>query len=146
MSITQEEYLQRAHTVHGDKYDYSKTEYVNMQTKIIITCPTHGDFEKRPDAHCHLGPGDWWQQGCPVCSKLEQAAKRTKSQKEVIANFKKIHGDKYDYSKVKYIKARAKVCIVCPTHGDFWQRVDNHLRGNGCPGCAGRGHKDPLSK
>ena len=38
-----------------------------------------------------------------------------------------VHGDKYDYSKVEYINNSTKVCIICPIHGDFWQRPRNHL-------------------
>ena len=45
------------------------------------------------------------------------------------------HNNKYDYSKVEYITARQKVCIICPEHGEFWQTPDSHLRGNGCPLC-----------
>lgn len=46
------------------------------------------------------------------------------------------HGNKYDYSKVKYIDARTKVCIVCPEHGEFLQNPSGHLSGKGCPKCA----------
>lgn len=38
---------------------------------------------------------------------------------EFIRRAKKVHGDKYDYSKVKYVKAKEKVCIICPIHGEF---------------------------
>ena len=44
--------------------------------------------------------------------------------------------ENYDYSKVKYITARNKVCIVCPKHGEFWQTPMKHLQGQGCPKCA----------
>lgn len=49
-----------------------------------------------------------------------------------------IHGDRYDYSKVKYINNRTKVCIICTIHGEFWQRPDAHLHNKGCPKCAGK--------
>jgi hypothetical protein len=52
-----------------------------------------------------------------------------------IEKAKKIHGDKYDYSKVEYIGNHKKVCIICPEHGEFWQTPANHLKGNGCPKC-----------
>lgn len=48
----------------------------------------------------------------------------------------KIHGDRYDYSKVKYIKAKLNVTITCPIHGDFEQTPDNHLHNHGCKLCA----------
>lgn len=48
---------------------------------------------------------------------------------------RKIHGDKYDYSKVEYINNHTKICIICPEHGEFWQVPSGHLRGRGCPKC-----------
>ena len=54
---------------------------------------------------------------------------------EYIQKAKAIHGDKYDYSKVEYITNKDKVCIICPEHGEFWQRAGNHIRGVGCPKC-----------
>ena len=40
---------------------------------------------------------------------------------ECITRLIQIHGNKYDYSKVKYKNNSVKVCIICPIHGDFWQ-------------------------
>ena len=54
---------------------------------------------------------------------------------EFISKAKKIHGDKYDYSKVDYITNKSKICIICYEHGEFWQKPNNHLNGNGCPIC-----------
>lgn len=53
----------------------------------------------------------------------------------VIAKFKIVHGDRYDYSLVEYISSRTKVIITCSIHGDFEQRIDSHLKGSGCPKC-----------
>ena len=52
-----------------------------------------------------------------------------------IQKAKKVHGDRYDYSKAEYIVSKTKVCIICPEHGEFFQRANNHLRGIGCPQC-----------
>ncbi len=46
-----------------------------------------------------------------------------------------IHNNKYNYSKVNYINAHTKVCIICPIHGEFWQTPSNHLKGRKCPKC-----------
>lgn len=45
------------------------------------------------------------------------------------------HGSKYSYKKTEYKGGKKKVCIICPTHGEFWQTPDNHLEGKGCPYC-----------
>ena len=54
---------------------------------------------------------------------------------EFIKRVREIHGDKYDYSKVKYVNNRTKICIICPIHGEFWQTPSQHLRGRGCIEC-----------
>ena len=54
---------------------------------------------------------------------------------EFISRAMEKHGDKYDYSKVEYINAQTKVCIICKEHGEFWQRASEHLNGCGCKLC-----------
>lgn len=46
-----------------------------------------------------------------------------------IEEARKVHGDKYDYSKVEYKRAHDKMCIICSKHGEFWQDKFTHLRG-----------------
>lgn len=55
---------------------------------------------------------------------------------EFIEKARAVHGDKYDYSKVEYKGNKIKVCIICPIHGEFWQRPNDHLSGYGCKLCA----------
>lgn len=54
---------------------------------------------------------------------------------EFIEKARRIHGDKYDYSNVKYLNNKKKVIIVCKTHGEFEQNASSHMIGNGCPKC-----------
>ena len=122
------DWIKRAKEIHGDKYDYSKVEYVNNHTKVCITCPEHGDFLQTPVAHL-------CGQGCPKCANKINAQKRLMGLGTFIKRAKQIHGDKYDYSKVEYINSKTKVCIICPEHGEFWQKPNKHLLGQGCPIC-----------
>lgn len=55
---------------------------------------------------------------------------------EFIRRAREVHGDKYDYSKTRYVNAHTKVCIICPEHGEFWQNPSSHLKGMGCKKCA----------
>lgn len=118
-----EDFIKKANIIHKWKYKYNPELYVNATTKITITCPEHGDFTMTPMAHLA-------GQGCPKC------AGRGLTTEEVVALFKKVHGDKYDYSKVKFDKMHTKVCIICPEHGEFWQTPSKHAMGQGCPECA----------
>ena len=60
---------------------------------------------------------------------------------EFITKAKAVHGDRYDYSKVKYINNQTKVCIICKEHGEFWQTPYTHLNGHGCSKCAYKGNR-----
>ena len=61
----------------------------------------------------------------------------TKTTEKFIQEATKIHNGKYDYSKSIYTRAKEKICIICPDHGEFWQEANSHLKGHGCPGCSG---------
>ena len=52
-----------------------------------------------------------------------------------IADFKNVHGKKYDYSKAVYVDWNTKIEIICSEHGPFWQRISHHKKGTGCPEC-----------
>lgn len=49
--MTTEEWVRKAKAIHGDKYDYSQTVYVNQRTNVKIICPIHGLFEQKADSH-----------------------------------------------------------------------------------------------
>lgn len=66
--LTTEEFIEKAKAVHGNKYDYSKVEYVNSRTKVCIICPIHGDFFQEANSHIQ-------GKKCYLC---EQLRKRTK--------------------------------------------------------------------
>ena len=133
--LTKEQFIEKARQIHGDKYgDYAKVEYVNSRTKVCIVCPKHGEFYMGANSHLR-------GRGCPKCANEERSKKYTLPQDEIIRRFKKIHGDKYDYSKVKYINLQTKVCIICPIHGEFWQTPTGHyFMKEGCPKCSGSGN------
>ena len=59
-----------------------------------------------------------------------------KTTEQFIEEARQVHGDKYDYSKVEYVNSATKVCIICPIHGEFWQRPNDHIRGIGCRKCS----------
>jgi hypothetical protein len=46
-----------------------------------------------------------------------------------------IHGSRYNYDKVNYIKSTLPVTITCNRHGDFEQQPTVHNSGSGCPRC-----------
>ena len=125
-----DEFINKAKQIHGNKYDYSKTEYTDNRTKICIICNEvdefnikHGEFWQTPNKHLS-------GRGCAKCSKNYKY-----DTNEFINKAKQIHGNKYDYSKTNYISTHSNVIINCPEHGKFLQSPANHLKGQGCPKC-----------
>ena len=187
---TTEEFIERARKVHGDKYDYSKVEYINSRTKVCIICPVHGEFWQEANSHLkgcgclkcskekknyyndmetfikdsyklHGNKYDYSKVNfkkkndkikiiCPIhgefittphihllgCECPKCAGTKKLTTEEFIERARKVHGDKYDYSKVEYVNSKTKVCIICPVHGEFWMTPNMYLYGQECPKCS----------
>jgi hypothetical protein len=122
--INTEIFISDSLEIHSGFYSYSKVNYINSKSKVIITCPIHGDFEQRAMNHLRGN-------GCAKCARESSKLGGNKFIKRAI----ELHGDKYDYSKVEYTYCRTNVIIICKEHGEFSQTPDKHLQGRGCPKC-----------
>jgi hypothetical protein len=124
--LGKDQFIKKAEEVHGFKYDYSKVKYINFSSKVEIICKKHGKFSQLPSDHLS-------NKGCLRCARDPD---------DFAVNFlkkaKKIHGHKYDYSLMKYIKSTKAITIICPVHGKFEQTPRGHLTSNGCYQCSGR--------
>jgi len=129
--ISTDKFFKRVNLIHNNKYDYSKSDYLNMTTKIKIGCSLHGDFLKSPSEHIYQ------KQGCPKCSFSTRSSRKKISTAEFSKKANHIHRGKYDYSKINFNSSlvRDKILIICPEHGEFCQKGNDHLRGHGCPRC-----------
>ena len=126
-----ESFINKAKEIYEDLYDYSKVEYINEKAKVKVICKIHGEFMVSPNNFLN-------GKTCPKCrKKISKEKNSKKGYASFIRKASEIHCGKYDYSKVVYVNAKTKVCIICPEHGEFWQTPDSHLRGNGCPLCGG---------
>ena len=123
--LTTQEFIDRARTVHGDRYGYAFSVYKNNREKVMVHCPEHGVFEQSPNKHLN-------GQGCPCCFGTEKYTNESFIQKA-----REVHGNKYDYVFSVYQSAHTKVLIHCPEHGDFEQTPASHLSSHGCPNCGG---------
>lgn len=122
-----EDFIRKAVSIHGDKYDYSMVEYVNNKTHVKLRCNSCGnEFDQRPDMH--IGR----RSGCRECSGAVKLTTETFIEKAI-----DVHGDAFGYHEVNYINNKQKVKIFCNKGQHFFnQRPDSHLRGIGCSECS----------
>jgi Zn ribbon nucleic-acid-binding protein len=119
-------FLKKANEEHDYRYDYSKVIYINSSTPIIIICPDHGNFIKRPDNHAEGAR-------CPKCVAIERVSVKTTEQ--FVSQVSSIHKNKYLYLKTDYKHNYIEVIITCEKHGDYKKKPVQHIRGQGCPEC-----------
>jgi len=124
LNVRRKIFIEDCVIMHGDKYDYSKSFYINDKKKIDIMCKIHGIFSQTPNKHKRGA-------GCPTCYAERKNLNNEKFIKRSVA----VHGNKYDYSKVVYVNSKAVVDIICKKHGLFSQKPEKHMIGNGCMHC-----------
>lgn len=124
LEVRKNSFINKSNSKHSFKFDYSKVNYINNNQRVIIICPVHGEFKQTPKLHAT-------GRGCSEC----YYEKRRFSLTDFIKKAQLIHGQKYDYSLVQYKNSRNNIKIICPIHGVFEQKANNHLNGNGCQDC-----------
>lgn len=146
IAFTTDKFIEKAKSIHGDKFDYSRVEYKNSLTKVTIGCPVHGWSEIKPRHH-YKGTGCY---GCGR-KKFSETVSKYKSIDELKETFREIHSGKYTYDNLKchkrgYLKTFDKILITCSKHGNFEQSLASHLAGHGCKECRFYGYtKDSFT-
>lgn len=126
--VTIEEFIQRAKEVHKNFYLYNNVKYVKMLEKVCITCTRHGDFWQTPADHLS-------KHGCPKC----KADKQSFSWQDMYQQFPDESKNYYTYDETTYKRNSIKMKIICPKHGEFWQKPELHKNGSGCKKCTASG-------
>lgn len=118
-------FIKKAQEIHGDKFDYSKVEYLKYTLKVTIICKTCKDeIQQTPNAHLS-------GRGCANCAGI----KRYTTETYIKAATQKF-GNMFDYSKAVYISSRKPITIICNAcKEEFVRKAGSHLEGNGCTHC-----------
>lgn len=129
--LTTEEFIERSKKIHGNKYDYSKVDYLSMNKKVIFIID-NVEYLQTPSKHL-LGR-------CPESTKT-----KILTTEKFIEKSKKIFGNKYDYSLVEYINSQTKVKIIY--NGLVYEQIpNNHLKGFKCENIKGLTKEEFISK
>jgi hypothetical protein len=124
-----EEFVNSVSLIHGKKYDYTKVNYINSQTKVEIICPIHSSFYMKPNSHYN-------GQGCPKCGRIEAIKNIILDYSVFLERAEKIHNNLYAYKEDTYINYTSKMSVFCYEHGFFEQTPHSHISmKTGCPKC-----------
>lgn len=127
--LSTESVVKQFKAVHGERYGYEKVVYNGDDSRVSIFCKQCGVyFQQTP--HLHKAGN-----GHNRCKGSRITKSKLLDREEFIKRSKSVHGDKYDYSLVEYVRARKKVKIICSEHGVFEQAASSHMLGSGCNEC-----------
>lgn len=135
---TTSELIEKLNEIHGDKYDYSQTEYIGYGKKTDIICRKHGKFSAIVS---NLLKGH----GCAKCAFEKNGKERSVDFQDFVRRAKNIHGDTYEYDECGYVNIKGSVEIRCKKHGIFKQLCEVHLNGCGCPKCGASVSKNEMA-
>jgi hypothetical protein len=116
----------------GDKFDYSKVDYINSTTNVTIICKDHGEFNITPESHLSSA------HGCPNCERQsKKIADDTLKLTKIISRCREKFNNKFGYDLIEHFDESKFVTILCPIHGRFNAKLHLHLKSkHGCPNCA----------
>ena len=137
MKLTEEQWKERvtlAANEKGHMFNGWYGEYKRQKTKLRLYCSEHGEWTTTSiDNYTNKKRTS----GCPSCGKVKYTLSLRKSLEDFVLQAETIHGQRYDYSSTAYTNSSKMVSIRCKHHGYFEQLPANHLKGSGCPLCAG---------
>lgn len=126
------QFISEAKSIHGDWYDYSKTDYQGAGTKVTITCPVHGDFYQSPGSHIA-------GYKCRKCGLNQQSQSSRMTFDDFLVKANDRHNGFYGYDESSWTKSTGDVSVICPHHGTFKvQAFSHYTTGLGCPKCSKR--------
>lgn len=129
--LTQDEFLEKAVAMHGDKYSYETTVYIDIRESVEIYCK-ECNYHFWQMANDHINGG----KGCQECGKKRMGDANRLTNEEFIQRAQLLHGDSYGYDRVVYEGIFEDVEIFCSKcRRYFWQEAHVHMMGSGCSFC-----------
>lgn len=140
-AFTKLQFIEKCSKIHNNYFNYDNSDYINKRSKIIITCPVHGDIIVNAGSHMK-------GTGCSKCSDKKYLSSKNDKYATRFKNLgNKIHNFKYDYSKSVYITSKIPLIIICPVHGEFLQTPSSHIiNKHGCFKCNHPGSFGSIAK
>jgi hypothetical protein len=119
--MTTDDFIKKAKEVHGDRFDYSMTDYKRSHGKVTIICAIHGKYEQKAYRHIQ---GD----GCRACKYLHHPGGYTynlfKENRELARSTGIFYIVEYEFpGEQPFIKVGITIHNAYTRHKSHWKRV-----------------------
>lgn len=131
-----ERFLKKARAMYPD-YDFSRVEYKDRETHIVVVCPVHGEFKIRPRTLL-IGEKGQKPHGCWKCNNLIPPYEKKLTLDTFKNRMHELYGDKYTFVWSDYKNKQSMIRFTCKEHGDQLRSVTGLLDGKGCAYCNGK--------
>lgn len=131
-----ERFLKKARAMYPD-YDFSRVEYKDRETYIIVVCPVHGEFKIRPRTLL-VGEKGQKPHGCWKCNNLIPPYERKPALESFKRRIHELYGDKYTFVWSDFNNRQSMIRFICKEHGEQRRSVTGLLDGKGCAYCKGK--------
>lgn len=131
-----ERFLKKARAMYPD-YDFSRVEYKDRETHIVVVCPLHGEFKIRPRTLL-IGEKGQKPHGCWKCNNLIPPYENKLTLDTFKNRMHELYGDKYTFVWSDYKNKQSMIRFTCKEHGEQRRSVTGLLDGKGCAYCNGK--------
>ena len=131
-----ERFLKKARAMYPD-YDFSRVEYKDRETHIVVVCPLHGEFKIRPRTLL-IGEKGQKPHGCWKCNNLVPPYEKELTLDTFKNRMHELYGDKYTFVWSDYKNKQSMIRFTCKEHGEQRRSVTGLLDGKGCAYCNGK--------
>lgn len=125
-------YIPLLKEIHGDFFDYSKSIFSNSKDKIVVSCPTHGDFTVLVSNHLK-------GKGCRKCANQRLSETRSMTLEYASNRLKAVYGSDVTFPKIldEFKTRHSHITGICKEHGEFKKTVTSLIYNeSGCPKCS----------
>ena len=131
-----ERFLKKARAMYPD-YDFSRVEYKDRETHIVVVCPLHGEFKIRPRTLL-IGEKGQKPHGCWKCNNLVPPYEKELTLDTFKNRMHELYGDKYTFVWSDFNNKQSMIRFICKEHGEQRRSVTGLSDGKGCAYCNGK--------
>ena len=131
-----ERFFKKARAMYPD-YDFSRVEYKDRETHIVVVCPVHGEFKIRPRTLL-IGEKGQKPHGCWKCNNLIPPYEKELTFDTFKRRMHELYGDKYTFVWSDFNNKQSLIRFTCKEHGEQRRSVTGLLDGKGCAYCNGK--------